>query len=61
MQRKQVICKVNDILDTYCTDCFLKQFLRQTYGKNHAQRFCIRECSVGEELQKYGDKLLKKT
>lgn len=59
MDRKKVIHKVNHILDTFCQDCFLKEFLRDTYGKNHSQRFCIQDCSVGEKLQAYGDQLLR--
>mgnify|MGYP001945584233 CR=1 FL=1 len=55
MNRNQAICGVGAILDTYCQDCFLREFLRETYGKNEAQRFCLHECSVGEQLQKYGD------
>lgn len=52
--------KVNDLLDTYCTDCFLRKYLRRTYGKNHAQRFCIQQCSVGDELKTYGNMLINR-
>lgn len=59
MDRKQVIQKVNSILDTYCTGCFLIHHHRKQYGKKYAQSFCIQKCTVGEQLQKYGRKLVE--
>ena len=58
MNRKELICEVSYLLDTFCRDCFLREYMRQTYGKNDAQRFCIQECSVGDELKQYGKRLL---
>lgn len=60
MERKLVVHKVNELLDTFCQDCFLNKYLRQTYGKNHAQRFCIQQCSVGDELKTYGKMLVRR-
>jgi len=60
LNRKAVLSKVDELLETFCKDCFLRRHLRNTYGKTYAQRFCIHQCSVGEELQMYGKMLLNK-
>ncbi|EKN63736.1 zinc-finger domain-containing protein [Schinkia azotoformans] len=57
MDRKQVIEKVGSLLDTYCNGCFLIHHHRKEYGKKYAQSFCIKNCTVGIELQKYGREL----
>lgn len=57
MNKKQVIREVHNTIQVYCEDCFLYKFHRETHSRNFAQNFCIRECSVGEKLQAYGDKL----
>ena len=59
MDKQKVIMEVSHILDTYCQDCFLRRHLRETFGKNHAQRFCINDCSVGDRLQQCGKYLTK--
>ncbi|MFS0614775.1 zinc-finger domain-containing protein [Lederbergia ruris] len=60
MQRIELLNEMDQVLDTYCKDCFLKSHFRQTYGKNYAHRFCIQNCTVGQELQKLGHTLMKK-
>jgi hypothetical protein len=50
--------EVGEILDKYCTECLVKQTLRKDYGKNHAQSFCINECTVGAEIKILGDQLV---
>ncbi|KXT21417.1 hypothetical protein UZ35_04150 [Heyndrickxia coagulans] len=57
MERKQLIREVDEILKTYCEGCFLKSHFRKTRGKKYAHQFCIRQCTVGEKLKKYGDRL----
>ncbi|AEH53293.1 hypothetical protein B4098_0005 [Heyndrickxia coagulans] len=57
MERKQLIREVDKILKTYCEGCFLKSHFRKTRGKKYAHQFCIRQCTVGEQLKKYGDRL----
>lgn len=57
MNKKQVIKEVHDLVQEYCEDCFLYKHLRETHSRNVAQKFCIKECSVGEKLQELGDKL----
>ncbi|MBO0994809.1 zinc-finger domain-containing protein [Bacillus sp. SD088] len=60
MQRIELLKEMNDVMETYCEGCFLKSHFRQTYGKNYAHRFCIQNCTVGEELQKIGQVLISK-
>lgn len=60
MNKKQVIKEVHDLVQEYCEDCFLYKHLRDTSNRKVAQQFCIKECSVGERLQEYGDQLSKK-
>ncbi|WP_018660253.1 zinc-finger domain-containing protein [Heyndrickxia acidiproducens] len=57
MERKQLIQEVDEILNTYCKGCLLKAHFRKEYGKKYAHQFCIRQCTVGEQLKKYGEKL----
>ncbi|WP_442853668.1 zinc-finger domain-containing protein [Bacillus sp. CHD6a] len=60
MNRKKILLEVGEILDTYCTECLVKQTLRKDYGKTHAQAFCINECTVGAEIKKLGDQLVER-
>ncbi|MFX3622754.1 MAG: zinc-finger domain-containing protein [Ectobacillus sp.] len=57
MKKKQLIAEVNDLLETYCDGCFLNRYFRKEHGKSHAQSFCIKQCTVGEQLKEYGKKL----
>ncbi|MGR3764761.1 zinc-finger domain-containing protein [Rossellomorea sp. NS-SX7] len=57
MDRRQVVDKVDELIDTYCSDCLLKAYFRKEFSKARAHRFCIEECTVGEQIKSYGDKL----
>lgn len=57
MERKQLLSEVDDVLDMYCQGCFLNQHFRKAYGKNYAQSFCLKKCTVGQRLKEYGEKL----
>ncbi len=57
VNKKQTFQEINEIIDTYCTDCFLKKHFRNEYGKSYAHSFCIKECTVGQMIKKYGEKL----
>ncbi|MFT4414141.1 zinc-finger domain-containing protein [Fredinandcohnia humi] len=57
MDRKKLLLEVGEVLDTYCQDCFVKEFFRKERGKRYAQSFCIKNCTVGEKLKEYGRKL----
>ncbi|XXM74243.1 zinc-finger domain-containing protein [Lysinibacillus sphaericus] len=57
MDRRQAVDKVDELIDTYCRDCLLKAYFRKESGKARAHRFCIKECTVGQEIRHYGEKL----
>ncbi|SCL88920.1 Uncharacterized protein BC88300_01532 [Bacillus cytotoxicus] len=57
VNKKRLIIEVNDLLETYCQDCFLQEHNRQTHSKYYAHSFCIRQCTVGQQLKKYGNQL----
>ncbi|MCH1627353.1 zinc-finger domain-containing protein [Ferdinandcohnia quinoae] len=57
MKRRKLILEVGEVLDTYCQDCFVKDYFRKEYGKRYAQSFCIEKCTVGEKLKEYGKQL----
>ncbi|WP_239582719.1 zinc-finger domain-containing protein [Bacillus tianshenii] len=61
INRKKILMEVGEILDTYCTECLVKQALRKDYGKNQAQSFCINECTVGAEIKILGDQLVHRS
>jgi Protein of unknown function (DUF2602). len=49
---------MDSILQTYCEGCFLYQYFKQEMGKRQAYQFCIQSCTVGQSLQKIGQRLL---
>ncbi|OLN23189.1 zinc-finger domain-containing protein [Domibacillus antri] len=57
MSRTELLNEVEDLLNMYCKDCLVKAALRKEKGKIAAHKFCISECTVGEKLKQYGDKL----
>ncbi|OXS80223.1 zinc-finger domain-containing protein [Domibacillus enclensis] len=57
MNRTEVFLEVEELLNTYCKDCLVKSTLRKEKGKMAAHKFCITECTIGEKLKQYGDKL----
>ncbi|MCR8846871.1 zinc-finger domain-containing protein [Rossellomorea sp. SC111] len=59
MNRKEVVDKVDELIDTYCNDCLLKAHFRKEYGKTYAHRFCIEQCTIGEQIRHYGECLNK--
>ncbi|MGC8230422.1 zinc-finger domain-containing protein [Pseudobacillus badius] len=59
LERKQLIAEVEGILHTYCEGCLLKAAFRKEKGKSYAHKFCITECTVGEQLKRCGERLLK--
>lgn len=50
---------IDELIDTFCIDCLIKKELRQLRGKSGAHRFCIEQCTVGEQLQFLGNELMK--
>ncbi|MBO0958231.1 zinc-finger domain-containing protein [Neobacillus sp. MM2021_6] len=55
--RKQLFSQVESMINQYCDGCFLHQQLKKDGGRRVAHRFCITQCTVGEKLQEYGNKL----
>ncbi|RJS62464.1 zinc-finger domain-containing protein [Bacillus sp. PK3_68] len=53
------MAEVEEILQTYCDGCLLKVTFRKEKGKAYAHKFCITKCTVGEQLRKCGEQLLK--
>ncbi|WP_084781797.1 zinc-finger domain-containing protein [Bacillus niameyensis] len=49
---------VLDGYNLYCEDCFLHEHLKKEYSKTYAHRFCIKQCTVGQELKAMGEGLL---
>jgi hypothetical protein len=60
MERRIVTEEIEWTLDTYCRDCFVREAFKKDYGKNYSQRFCNKDCSIGQRLQKLGESLLSK-
>lgn len=59
MDKAHVMNEINEILDTYCEDCFLKKQLSKENGKTAAHNFCITRCTIGEHLRFLGDEMNK--
>ncbi|MCI2254741.1 zinc-finger domain-containing protein [Domibacillus sp. 8LH] len=57
MNRTELLLEVEELLNTYCKDCLVKNTLRKERGKTAAHKFCITQCTIGEKLKQYGDKL----
>jgi predicted DNA-binding protein YlxM (UPF0122 family) len=60
LEQKKALLEANQILDTYCQQCFLNAHFKKEYSKNYAQSFCINQCTVGQKLKQYGKKLSRK-
>lgn len=61
MDKTIVMSEINDILDAYCEGCFLKLQLTKDKGKTGAHKFCITDCTVGEQLKFLGSEMNKIT
>ncbi len=59
MDKTIVMYEINEILDTYCEGCFLKQQLSKDKGKTGSHKFCITACTIGEQLQFLGSEMNK--
>ena len=59
MNKVSVMKEIAELTDTYCTECLVIRDLRKKRGKTGAHRFCIEQCTVGEQLQFLGEELLK--
>ncbi|MGX1193330.1 zinc-finger domain-containing protein [Metabacillus sp. SLBN-84] len=56
--KKQIVHDIDELNDTYCSDCLLKKLFRKERGRKAAHAFCIGECTVGQKMKEYGKKLV---
>lgn len=61
LERLNVMNEIDTIMDTYCMDCLLKKALAKDKGKRAAHRFCIKECTVGEQIRLLGEEMNKRS
>ncbi|MFZ3590913.1 zinc-finger domain-containing protein [Bacillus sp. DJP31] len=54
VEQKRVLLEVSNLLDTFCENCFVNGHFKKEHGKCFAQTFCIKECTVGQQLKEYG-------
>ncbi|WP_318617433.1 zinc-finger domain-containing protein [Sporosarcina sp. YIM B06819] len=59
MNKTMIMSEIDEILTTYCEGCFLKTQLSKEKGKTGAHRFCIKTCTIGEQLQFLGQEMNK--
>ncbi|MEH7441617.1 zinc-finger domain-containing protein [Bacillus sp. JJ1122] len=57
LTRKEILAEVETLLSTYCNGCFLKKHHQVEKGKRFAHRFCITECTVGNQIKSCGNRL----
>ncbi|PLR77213.1 zinc-finger domain-containing protein [Bacillus sp. V3-13] len=57
MKRKELLHEMGELMSHYCEGCFLHKHHRKEKGKKYAHRFCITQCTVGEKIKAYGNKL----
>ncbi len=55
--KKRMYKQVDHLLSTYCQGCFLHKQLAADHGRRYAHRFCITQCTVGEQLRRMGNQL----
>ena len=55
--KKRTFKQVDHLLNTYCQGCFLHKQLVADHGRRHAHKFCITNCTVGEQLKLMGSQL----
>ena len=59
MNKIDVMKDIDELTDMYCVDCLVIRDLRKSRGKQGAHRFCIEQCTVGEQLQFLGQEMMK--
>lgn len=59
MNKVDIMKDIDELTDVYCVDCLVIRDLRKTRGKQGAHRFCIEQCTVGEQLQFLGQEMMK--
>ncbi|MHC0035728.1 zinc-finger domain-containing protein [Pseudoneobacillus sp. C159] len=59
LNKQQILASLDKVQKQYCKGCFLHKQLKIEKGRRYAHRFCITQCTVGEEIKKYGQQLVK--
>lgn len=59
IEKETIIEEIDLMMETYCTNCLVKEALSTERGKKGAHRFCIESCTIGEKIQWVGQELLK--
>ncbi|HJV17912.1 MAG TPA: zinc-finger domain-containing protein [Bacillales bacterium] len=57
LKRCTLMKKIESLMVEYCDGCFLNKHLKEESGRRFAHRFCISQCTVGNEMKEYGKKL----
>jgi hypothetical protein len=60
MERSIIMKEIDELITQYCDGCFLRAHFRKEYNQTFAHQFCIKQCTVGENLQEKGKDLLNK-
>jgi Zinc-finger len=58
-EQRQLRLKATKIIDEVCGNCQLILENRKKLGNKAAYNYCVRECSVGKQLQEIGKQLLE--
>lgn len=59
VNRIEIMNEIDEVMDRYCHGCLLKQALNTERGKTAAHRFCISECTIGDQLRFLGNEMNK--
>ncbi|WP_075982060.1 zinc-finger domain-containing protein [Bacillus massilinigeriensis] len=57
MDRKKLLEEMDHIMTYFCESCFIHKYHRVENGRRYAHRFCITQCTIGEKLKCYGQRL----
>lgn len=58
-EKKLLITQIHNTVQYYCEGCFVYAQFRKDNSRNAAQQFCNTQCTVGEMLQKFGERLIE--
>lgn len=51
--------EIDEVMDYYCECCLVKKALNRERGKTAAHRFCIQDCTIGDQLRFLGNEMNK--
>ena len=50
MDKTIIMNEIDEYFDSYCEGCFLKTTVLKRKGRLERIRFCIKTCTIGEQL-----------